>query len=142
MSDIEKFFVGIKAVIIQNNKILLVRTNAGGGRGDRWEMPGGRIEQNQTISQTLNRELTEELPNITNIQIHEILHADRLPGKIIDDVGLVLVYYRVGADFQGDPQLSDEHIDWQWADQKTASNLSEANQQQAIKQAFFRYAER
>lgn len=136
MSDIEKFFVGIKAVIIQNSKVLLVRTNAGGGRGDRWEMPGGRIENNEAIAQTLSRELLEELPNISNIQIHEILHAQRLPETITDNIGLVLVYYRVSADFHGDPMLSEEHIDWQWVDQKDALNLLEPNIRPVISAAF------
>ncbi len=79
------FYVGIKGVIIKDDKVLMLRANAAAGRRDMWEMPGGRIDDDETIDQALRREPLEELPNIQNIQVHEILHAHRLPWVIDGD---------------------------------------------------------
>lgn len=112
-------------MIIRDGKVLVLRANKAVERRDIWEMPGGRIDDDETIEQTLNRELLEELPNIKNVQIHEILHAFRLPWNIDDDKSLFLTFYKVSADFEGDPQISEEHVDWKWADIAEATELLE-----------------
>jgi len=129
---VKTFYVGIKSVIVKDDKVLLLRANKAQGRRDIWEMPGGRIDGDETILQALNRELQEELPNIKNIKIYEILHAHRLPWDIDGDKSLVLIFYRVSADFDSDPQISDEHVDWQWADKQAALELTPEHMQPAI----------
>ena len=132
------FYVGVKGVIVRDGKVLVLHTNANHeNRGDRWEMPGGRIDGDETIEQALNRELTEELPNIQNIKIGEILSAHRVSVDVKGNVSLVLVFYRVNADFEGgEPELSEEHLEFQWADQATALGLVEDNTLHAIVQIF------
>lgn len=132
------FYVGVKGVIVQEAKVLLLRTNSNHeNRGDRWEMPGGRIDSDETIEQALSRELKEELPNIQNIQIGEILSANRIVKDIQGKISLVLVFYRVTVEFVGgEPKLSEEHLEFKWVDQATALGLVEDNTRQAILQAF------
>lgn len=126
------FYVGIKGVVVKDGKVLILRANKAQGRRDVWEMPG-RINDDETIEQALVRELTEELPNIKNIKTHEILHAYRLPHDIEGDKSLVLIYYRVTADFdEGKPEISDEHVDWQWTDMDTAIELTEDHNKLAL----------
>jgi 8-oxo-dGTP diphosphatase len=120
---VKTFYVGIKGVIVKDGKVLVLRPNAAQGRHDNWEVPGGRIDDDESIEQTLNRELLEEVPNIKNVRIREILHAFRLNKDIEGDKSLFLVYYRVTADFDGDPQISDEHVDWKWIDLNEAKEL-------------------
>ena len=130
------FYVGIKGVIVQDGKVLVMRANKSGGRKDFWEMPGGRINADETINQALMRELTEELPNIKNIKTHEILHAHRVPHDIEGEKSLVLIYYRVTADFEGGkPLISDEHTACQWADLKTALKLTGEGMHPALMRA-------
>lgn len=54
------------AVIIQNNKILCVQRNE--NKYDyiskKWEFPGGKVEANEQLEDTIKREIQEEL-NIT-----------------------------------------------------------------------------
>lgn len=107
----KQFFVGVKAVIVQNDKILLLKDTS---RPDFWDMPGGRIDDNETIEQALLRELREELPSHREPKIGKLLNAYRIPGSIKDDLGLVLLFYKVDVTFRGDFTLSSEHSEHAW----------------------------
>ena len=48
------------AIIIDNNKILLTQRGYGEYK-DKWEFPGGKIEENETKEETIIREIKEEL---------------------------------------------------------------------------------
>jgi 8-oxo-dGTP diphosphatase len=54
------------AVIIQDNKILCVQRNE--NKYDyiskKWEFPGGKVEENEQLEETIKREIQEEL-NLT-----------------------------------------------------------------------------
>lgn len=134
--SMQTFYVGIKGIIIRDDKVLLLRANGGKGRRDIWEAPGGRIDGEETMSQTLERELHEELTNITGINIGGILHATRLPWIIDGTNSLALVFFRVEADFDGDPQISDEHMDWRWCTLDEARELANDITLPAIEAAF------
>ena len=119
----EKLFnVGIKAVITQGDKVLLVDNVK--RRHDTWEFPGGRMDGNETIEETLRRELTEELPNIKNIKIGALLGAHRIHHDIKEKVSLVLIFYKVEAEFDGEVQISDEHKDFRWVTLNEAKKLA------------------
>lgn len=130
----KKFNVGVKAVIIKDDKVLVVKTNYG---DNFWEVPGGRIDNDETIMETLDRELHEELPNIQNIKVGELVYAHRVDHDIAEDLGLVLLFFRVEAGFTDDkPTLSDEHLDWKWATKEDALSRTIDGSQQGIKAAF------
>lgn len=129
------FYVGIKGVIVKNNKVLVMRANSK-THEDRWEVPGGRIDGDETIEQALHRELREELPNIKNIVLEHIVDARRLHKDIDGDKSLVLIFYKVSADFDGEPRLSDEHVEAKWLDKNEAIELAEPIVKQAIRQSF------
>lgn len=109
---IKKFFVGVKGVIRNNNQILMVR---GVNGRDFWDFPGGRIDDDELIIDTLQRELREELPNLKTYQVGELLGAQRVQRNIEEDISLVLVFFEVkDAVFDGDISLSDEHTQFAW----------------------------
>lgn len=130
------FFVGVKGVVVRDGRVLLLRADGGKGRRDIWEMPGGRIDDDEELHQTLTRELHEELPNIKDVLIGEVLHATRLPWDIDGTNSLTLVFYRVQADFDGDPVLSDEHMDWKWCTLSEALELANEYTAPAVRAAF------
>ena len=113
----KNFFVGVKAVIVKDGKVLLLKDSS---RPDFWDVPGGRIDDNETIEQTLLRELSEELPTHKNPVIGELLNAYRIPGSIKDDLGLVLLFYKVDVDFDGEITLSSEHTEYEWLSMEDA----------------------
>jgi 8-oxo-dGTP pyrophosphatase MutT (NUDIX family) len=116
---IMKFNVGVKAAIIQNDKLLVVKHRTKGF----WDVPGGRIDTEESVQQTLMRELNEELPSHSNASIGDIVCAYRVPGSVIDDeTGLLLLVYRVELTLGDDIALSDEHSEVKWM------TFDEANQ--------------
>lgn len=123
------FNVGIKGVIVHDGKVLLVKGEKEGR--NFWDAPGGRIDDNETIQETLMRELNEELPGIQNVEIRELLSAFRVPGMPLGDRGLVLLFYRVTAEFPDEITLSDEHDYFEWVpvnelEVKAARGIAEA----------------
>jgi 8-oxo-dGTP pyrophosphatase MutT (NUDIX family) len=109
---IKLFNVGIKAAIIKDDKLLLVKHTAG-----YWDFPGGRIDDDESIEETLRREISEELPNAKLNAIGEVITSYRIPGDVFDDGrGLVLIVYRVDAEFpDGNVEISEEHTEVWWA---------------------------
>jgi 8-oxo-dGTP pyrophosphatase MutT (NUDIX family) len=123
------FNVGIKAIIANGDKVLMVQK---ANERAFWEGPGGRIDGDETVLATLERELREELPGIQNIQVHELLHADRVPGMALGEKGLFLVWYRVEADFPEGIRLSDEHQNFDWFTKEQAREVASFGVMEAI----------
>ena len=117
----KKFFVGIKAIIYDETRgVLLLKHEKG-----FWDVPGGRMDGNETIEQTLTREITEELPGATLKSLGKLQNAFRLQKDIVDDTSLVLLYYLVEVNLPSDIKLSDEHIEYIWLNNmKSAPDLS------------------
>jgi len=126
----EKLFnVGIKAIIKRGDEVLIVKNIKG-----FWEVPGGRMDGNETIEQTLHRGLVEELPNIKEIQILDIVEAVRVHKDIKEDASLVLVFFYATAEFDGDePTLSPEHTDYKWVTKDEAVDMIYDKYKGAIK---------
>ncbi len=124
----QKFHVGVKALILnENNEILLLRTNPKEMKIEEiehWDLPGGRIEGDDSIEETLYKEVEEEL-GTRNIEIVE--HFDTLISNIkipLEDetVGLMLIVYRCKlADSQF--KLSFEHLEYKWCNIEEAKEL-------------------
>ena len=106
----EKLFnVGAKGIIHTGQGYLLLRKVLDNGESF-WDVPGGRINGEESIESTLHRELEEELPSINIRSIGNLEGVFRVSRDIKKDVGLVLLYYSVEADFTGNEiSISDEH---------------------------------
>ncbi len=78
-----------------------------------WDVPGGRVDDNEDLLETLRRELVEEIPSIVNFEINEILDVYRLPRDIEKDLGLILLFYQVQSDITN-ITLSHEHCEYRW----------------------------
>lgn len=58
--EVKKTHIGAYGIIIEDNKIALIRKARGGYKG-KLDMPGGGIEHTETPNETLKRELIEEI---------------------------------------------------------------------------------
>lgn len=125
----KKFYVGIKGVIKRDDAILVLKKNSTKGF---WEIGGGRINGDETIDQTLQRELQEELPGIKNIRKQQVLCTHRLPFDVDGDISLVLIYFLIKADLPDPIQISDEHTEFRWVKSSTELPLDEGTKQAAL----------
>jgi len=118
----QKFHVGIKALILnENNEILLLRINPKelkGNNPEHWDLPGGRIEEDDSIEATLVKEIEEEL-GTRDVEIIE--HFDTLISNMKvplenETVGLMLIVYKCKLpDNSMKFRLSSENLEYRWA---------------------------
>ena len=62
----------VAAIIISGNQVLATQRGYGDFEGG-WEFPGGKVEENETPTEAIKREIMEEL-NLT-INVGELLHT-------------------------------------------------------------------
>lgn len=106
------FHVGIKGVIRRDDgAVLLLMKNS---ENAFWEVPGGRMDDEESIDETLLRELSEELPGISKVENKGIICAHRLPKDIKPELSLMLIYFEVRASLPDPIRLSEEHKDFKW----------------------------
>lgn len=61
-----------RALIVRQEQILLLR-KVGGGRGERFALPGGAQDPGETLKEALNRECLEEIG--TTVEIGDLIHV-------------------------------------------------------------------
>jgi 8-oxo-dGTP pyrophosphatase MutT (NUDIX family) len=86
--------VGTAACIIDSytNNILLMKKITKSSHNGKWVMPGGKIEENETIDQCILREVYEET-NLDLILVGQTKFVERV--KQPDNVKYIL-FYRIG----------------------------------------------
>lgn len=94
--------ISIKGVLFTpNHEVVLVRNER-----DEWELPGGRIEPDETPAQCLAREIAEELSLC--VEVGALLDAylfEVIPGKQV-----FVCTYRCTLVGEFAPKLSHEHV--------------------------------
>ena len=63
--------ITVRAVIIQNGKVLLIKKDSL-GEGIRYTLPGGALESGETLHQAVIRECEEEIN--TAVEAYDVLH--------------------------------------------------------------------
>jgi 8-oxo-dGTP diphosphatase len=130
MEDI--FHLGIKALIRNNaGDILLLKVNKAklkGFSGDAyWDIPGGRINKDSTIEETLKREIEEEtaLTSLLSFSKLDMVLSNniRIPLKDGSSAGLILAIYLCEMSSCENISISDEHTEYKWCSPKEASEL-------------------
>jgi 8-oxo-dGTP pyrophosphatase MutT (NUDIX family) len=124
------FYVGVKGIVIDEERgaLLLHREYKS---GDFWDMPGGRMDDDEDFKDTLTRELSEELPGVKVQRIGDLLGAHRVHKDIDGNVSLVLLYFSVTAKLPDPVQLSEEHSGYKWV--KTQHDIPEGVNEQVMK---------
>lgn len=98
METIVKTHIGAYGIVIDNNKIALIRKARGGYKG-KLDLPGGGIEHLETPEEALKRELIEEgnidikdfhLFNVTSVNIKWLM-----PNNVYEDLHHIGVLYLV-----------------------------------------------
>lgn len=97
------------------------------GKGDYWDLPGGRVQQGDSVEETFRREIAEEISidEIDDVKpLAMILSNIRIPvGE--DSVGLILGIYQCKILDGSNIKISDEHIAFDWFEPRKAARLLE-----------------
>lgn len=110
------FHLGVKALIHNNeSKFLLLERNLC-PKKTYWDMPGGRLKKGETLLDTLQREIEEEigLKHINKITYSSMYFTNiRIP-FLDNNVGLIVSVYKCNIFYSFIPRLSNEHINFGW----------------------------
>lgn len=98
--DFQIFHITVKALIIHRGKLLMMKSKEP-DRPNDLEPPGGRVDQNESLKNTLKRELVEEIDLDLNkvscqISLFDINERDKDEYDWGDDLTTILeVYYLI-----------------------------------------------
>lgn len=87
----DTFHLGVKALIRNPNKEILLLERKSKFNKNYWDLPGGRLQKGESLLQTLKREITEEtgLNDIGNAQPFITVLTDIRIQNAWEDVGLI-----------------------------------------------------
>ena len=94
-------------VILQQQQVLLALRSSKQHQGGKWEFPGGKVEQGESVQAALYRELKEELAiTVTKAEPFMLLNYTYPERQVTLDIWLV-------TDFSGTPEgLEGQPLQW------------------------------
>lgn len=118
-----KIITGVALILKRENKILLYKRNIPGKIAyGSFALPGGTVENDETVIQTACREAAEEIGIIIKPQDVSIVHMLRLREKVDPITGqtrqILLLYFAEINSWKGEPtnMEPDKHSDLTWFD--------------------------
>ncbi len=122
MVKVKKFHIGIKALIKEDGKILVLKD---AGRYSGYDLPGGKVDEKESYEQALKRELNEEI-GLKRFKLGKLLYIFEREDYKEKGISLMLIFFEVFAD-KFDVKLSNEHNDYRWISKKDFKDLDKNN---------------
>ena len=110
----EKFPVSIKAIIIDNKRILCLKNER-----NEWDLPGGKINFNENIEECLKREVKEE----TNLEIKDLKILKPFNLKF-NDVSVFILIYLAKISCDSPIIISYEHSEYNFFSKSEIEDLN------------------
>lgn len=123
-----QLFVGTKAVIHYNGKFLLLRESnqyEDGAEEGKWDMPGGRIQSQETLYEGLIREVKEEC-GLSVVPLKLLGAFDGFPIIKGEKCHVARLYYLCRAETDM-VTLSVDHDAYDWIDPESVGNKTLMN---------------
>jgi len=95
------------AILINDEKIMIAKRKSTGKLPNKWEFPGGKIENNETPEQCLRREMKEEFD--IDVSVGEYLGSSIYH---YDHISIELLAYR--ANWEGGNISLKDHDEYLW----------------------------
>lgn len=118
----KRIHVAVGIILNTDGQILLAKRPEHLHQGGKWEFPGGKVEQNETVTQALIRELKEEVAlNVHSSEPFMALSFDYPDKQVLLDIHTV-------SDFTGEAQgLEGQQIVWVDKHELTHYDFPDAN---------------
>ena len=105
------------AIVVKNSAFLVAQRKSIGARGECWEFPGGKVEQNESFPDCIKRELLEELGLEIEIskQLSPVEHR-------YSDIAIRLIPFIVTP--KNEVLYMTDHLKTLWITKEKASSLN------------------
>ena len=110
----DKFPISIKAIIVDDNKILCLKNER-----NEWDFPGGKINFNEDVEECLKREVIEE----TNLEIKN-LKILKLFNLKFNDVPVFILLYSAEISCDSSIAINYEHSEYNFFSKSELKNLN------------------
>jgi 8-oxo-dGTP pyrophosphatase MutT (NUDIX family) len=110
----DKFPISIKAIIIDDNKVLCLKNER-----NEWDFPGGKIDFNEDIENCLRREVKEE----TNLSVNNLNILKPLNLKF-NAVPVLVILYSAKISCDSPIIISYEHSEYNFFSKAEIKNLN------------------
>ena len=110
----EKFPISIKAIVIDNNKVLCLKNER-----NEWDFPGGKINFDEDTEKCLKREVMEE----TNLDIMNLKILKPFSLKF-NDVPVFILVYSAEISCDSSISISHEHSEYNFFSKSEIKNLN------------------
>lgn len=109
----------VRGIIKNENGEILILKRHPKSRTDpeMWELPGGKVEKGEFFTDALVREIKEE----TNLNSEVGDFAEAIQNDYMHKRTVQLMMYLTN--IEGEVKISEEHIDWMWADLEKIKSL-------------------
>jgi ADP-ribose pyrophosphatase YjhB (NUDIX family) len=131
MAQEKLFQVGVKALITNDKDEILVLDSGEWHlkhQTQHWDIPGGRVQEGHTVSDTLQREVEEEtgIKEIIDVEFFTAVVSNFKDIPVGDHkVGLMLMVYKVKVPQDSKVTLSHEHSGFEWVNREEAAKRLE-----------------
>lgn len=128
LSPLPQLHVAVGVILQQQQVLLALRSNKQ-HQGGKWEFPGGKVEQGETVEAALARELAEELAiTVTKAEPFMLLNYTYPERQVTLDIWLVTAFSGTPEGLEGQPlqwvNISDlENIQFPDANQPIVQQL-------------------
>ena len=138
----KKFYVSIGAIICAEGKALALHKErfSDGTPCDLWTLPGGKMDEGETPTSCLFRELKEEI-GLVNVTVEPRFVGSYIdPDAFPDGTGIVILKYRLDLPQIFTPTLDAEHSRFEWLPWDEFLELEFHNKKVAMKDMIFGFA--
>jgi 8-oxo-dGTP diphosphatase len=101
--------VSVAGIAVQGKRLFIARRVPGGDLGEKWEFPGGKVEEGESCEEALVREFREEFGVTVTV-------GPRAASSAFEHRGVIRELCAYLITFENLNFVLREHSAWKWAD--------------------------